>query len=213
MCTNPLSEPTSVCSAGDSGVCGGSLSRWCHIEEPEQGKACQLLSLDQYIAFCGVRVRLFPGVTRVLVQVQRLPGCPSPSPSDSCVSWAAPATAEQQRCSRAACHILLWLSPLLRYVKLLTWTYGPWRREDFLMESGRGWLWVSFWKCSVPGQSSVPAGGAGSRHFPARDPLHFVESSRYSWFNEDAEVISLQGILSYILYLFSVLCFIFLSWG
>lgn len=66
--------------------------------------------------------------------------CPSPSPSDSCVSWPDPSTVEQQHCWRAACHILLWLSPLLRYVKQLTWTYGPWRREDLLQlltESGR----------------------------------------------------------------------------
>lgn len=96
---------------------------------------------------------------------------------------------------KGCCHTLLWLSSLLRCVKLLTWTYGPWRREGFLMESGRGWLWVSFWKCSVPEQK--PAGGAGSRHFPAHDPVVLsTESSCYSWFNEDAEVTFLQGILS-----------------
>lgn len=35
---------------------GGSLSRWCHIEEPEQSKTCQLLSLNQYVAFCGLEL-------------------------------------------------------------------------------------------------------------------------------------------------------------
>lgn len=45
----------------------------CHIEEPEQSKTCQLLSLNQYIAFCRVRVKLIPwDDPGVSVQVQRL---------------------------------------------------------------------------------------------------------------------------------------------
>lgn len=56
-------------------------------------------------------------------------------------------------------------------------------------------------------QCSEPAGGAGSRHFPARDPLHFLHSFHYSLFNEDAEVSFLQGISSY-LFIFYLMFYI-----
>lgn len=182
LCQNPpmwalLGSAQAVCS-------GGSLSRWCNIEEREHSKTSQLLSLNQYIAFCEVRVQLTPWAEP---RVGAGAGAAvSPAVGEAAVQAPALQTAAcpdqilPHRSSSLAEGLLVTLcsGSVLSWDMWSTWHElmalgGVKISFGYLENQGGFWLWVSFWKCSVPEQK--PAGGAGSRHFPARDPLHFLQ--------------------------------------
>lgn len=138
------------------------------LKNQSRARTVSFLSVNQYIAFCGVRVKPIPwddlcAVSPAVGAAAAHPGQLHPQRSSSVAEGLLVTS-----CSGSVLCLEMWSC----WHELMA-LGGVKISFSYLGNQGGRWLWVSFWKCSVPEQK--PARGAGSRHFPACDPLHCLQ--------------------------------------